>query len=83
MTFRVLFENGALRDLKKLDRQLAVRIVKKVQDVAERGYGFEPLTDFKYGWKIRIGDYRALCDIDFREEIIKVHVVAHRREVYR
>lgn len=83
MTFGVLFEKGALRDLKKMDRQVAVRIVKKIQEVAKRGYGFEPLSDFEYGWKIRIGDYRALCDVDFRKEIIKVHVVAHRREVYR
>ena len=83
MTFGVLFEKDALRDLKKLDRQVAVRIVKKIQEVAKRGYGFEPLSDFEYGWKIRIGDYRALCDIDFSKEIIKVHVVAPRLEVYR
>ena len=83
MTFRVLIERGAVRDLRKLDRTTAERIIKKLEEVAHRGYGFEPLTNFEYGWKVRIGDYRALCDVDFDSGIIKVYVVAHRREVYR
>jgi mRNA interferase RelE/StbE len=83
MTFRVLMEKGAVRDLERLDRPVAMRIVQKLQMVGARGYGFEPLTNFEYGWKIRIGDYRALCDIDFTKRLIAVHVIAHRREVYR
>jgi mRNA interferase RelE/StbE len=83
VTFRVLIEKGALRDLKKLDRATAERIARKLQAVASHGYGFEPLTNIQYGWKIRIGDYRALCDIDFAESVIRVHVIGHRREVYR
>ena len=83
MTFGVLIEKGALRDLKKLDRTAAERIVRKLQAVGHHGYGFEPLTNLEYGWKIRIGDYRALCDIDFAGSIIRVHVVGHRRDVYR
>ncbi len=82
MTFRLFIEKGAMRDAKKLERAVAERILKKIQDVAERGYGFEPLTNLEFGWKIRIGDYRALCDVDFGDKTIKVYVIAHRREVY-
>ena len=77
------FEKGALRDLKKLDKPVAIRIVKRTQDVAERGYGFEPLTNLRYGWKIRVGTYRALCDVDFDTKIIRVYVIGHRRDIYR
>ena len=83
MTFRVRIETCAVRDLRKLDRATAERILKRLADVAHRGYGFEPLTNFDYGWKVRIGDYRALCDIDFDAGVISVYVVAHRREVYK
>lgn len=83
MSFRVVLEKDAVRDLKKLDRGIAERMVRQWQAVGDRGYGFEPLTDFEYGWKIRIGDYRALSDIDFEEKLIRVHVIAHRREVYK
>ena len=83
MKFVLQFEKGALRDLKKLDKPTAIRMVQKIQDVAERGCGFEPLTNLRYGWKIRVGTYRALCDIDFDNKIIRVHVVGHRRDIYR
>ena len=29
------FEKGALRDLKKLDKPVAIRIVKRIQEVSE------------------------------------------------
>ena len=83
MKFTPQFEKGALRDLKKLDKPVAIRIVKRIQEVAERGYGFEPLTNFRFGWKIRVGDYRVLCDIDFDSKKICVYVVGHRRDIYR
>lgn len=83
MIFQVVYEHSALKDLKRLDRPIALRIVAKISNVAEHGYGFELLTDFHYGWKIRIGDYRALCEIDFELQLIKIYVIAHRREVYR
>jgi mRNA interferase RelE/StbE len=83
MNFEVVYERGALKDLKRLDRPVALRVIAKIRDVAEHGYGFEPLTEFQYGWKIRVGDYRALCEVDFGLRLIKVYVIAHRREVYK
>lgn len=83
MKFTAQVEKGVLRDLKKLDKPVAVRIVKRIQEVADRGYGFEPLTNLRYGWKIRIGTYRALCDIDFETKIIRIYIIGHRRDIYR
>ena len=34
-------------------------------------------------WRIRTGNYRILYEIDDRARLVKVHRVAHRREVYR
>ncbi len=83
MRFTPQFEKGALRDLKKLDKPIALRVVRKIQAAAEQGRGFEPLTNLRYGWKIRIGTYRALCDINFDTQIIRIYVVGHRRDIYR
>lgn len=73
MKFTPQFEKGALRDLKKLDKPVAIRIVKRIQEVAQRGYG----------WKIRIGTHRALCDVNFENKTIRIHVIGHRRDIYR
>ena len=34
-------------------------------------------------WRIRIGDYRILYEIDDSRMIVKVYRIAHRKEVYR
>ncbi len=34
-------------------------------------------------YKLRIGDYRALIDVDFLNPILKVRVVGHRRNIYK
>lgn len=34
-------------------------------------------------WRIRVGDYRILYEIDDDKRIVSVYRVAHRREVYR
>lgn len=34
-------------------------------------------------WRVRVGDYRILYEIDDSRKVIKVYRVAHRGEVYR
>ncbi len=34
-------------------------------------------------WRIKIGDYRILYEIDKSSNVVKVYRIAHRREVYR
>jgi mRNA interferase RelE/StbE len=34
-------------------------------------------------WRIRVGDYRVLYEIDDSHKIVKVYRIAHRKEVYR
>jgi mRNA interferase RelE/StbE len=33
-------------------------------------------------YKLRVGDYRALVELQFRTQTIIVHVVGHRKDVY-
>lgn len=34
-------------------------------------------------WRIRVGDYRILYEIDDSQKLVKVYRIAHRKEVYR
>jgi mRNA interferase RelE/StbE len=34
-------------------------------------------------WRIRIGAYRILYEIDDKVKIVKIYRIAHRKEVYR
>jgi len=34
-------------------------------------------------WRIRVGDYRAICDVDDTQQLVVILAVLHYREVYR
>jgi mRNA interferase RelE/StbE len=34
-------------------------------------------------WRIRLGDYRILYEIDDAKNLVKVYRIAHRKEAYR
>ncbi len=79
----------AVKDLKKLDNQIQVRILEFLRSrlsILEnpRAIG-EPLAGAKLGsyWKYRVGDWRIICDIQDQRIIVRVLRVGNRREVYR
>lgn len=86
MAYNVEYQETALRQLRKLDRQVARRIIDYLDEVAalddprDRGKG---LTGGRAGvWRYRVGDYRVLCDLRDAELVILALEVGHRRGVY-
>jgi len=61
------------------------RIILQIRTLAENPRPSESrkLTDSKNDWRIRIGDYRVLYEIDERTKAVRIMRVRHRREVYR
>lgn len=88
MAWTVSFEPRAFAELSKLDRQAQRRIVRFLEERVAgehdpRQFG-KPLKGDKVGlWRYRIGDYRAVCQIQDDLSVVLVLRVAHRREVYR
>ena len=83
MSFEVTWDLKAVSQLRKLPRDVSARIVKKVRLVGETGSGLEMLKEYKYGFKIRAGEYRALCDVYYNPNKIVIRVVGHRRGIYK
>lgn len=89
MVWRVEFAAPALRELDKLDRQVARRIVAFLHDrVVARGdprSAGQALKGSELGelWKYRIGDHRLIVDIE--DSVLRVLVVrvGNRKDVYR
>lgn len=86
MGYSVEYRDTALRQLRKLDRSVARRIVDYLDEVAAlenpRSRG-KALVGNRAGiWRYRIGDYRAPCELRDAELVILTLEVAHRSEVY-
>lgn len=41
------------------------------------------MGEMRGAWRIRIGDYRVIYDVDDDRQLVIILVVLHRREVYR
>lgn len=88
MAWTVTFHPDALKELKKLDRDAAARIVdtleKRVAALDDpRSLGAPLKGEHEGYWRWRIGDYRVIARIEDARVLILVVRVAHRREVYR
>lgn len=77
---------AAETQLLRLDRAGAQRVLAKLRWLAEYAGAVphEPLTgQFEGIYKLRVGDYRALYTYSQPDQVIYVHYIGHRREVYK
>ena len=83
MTYSIKWRPKAVKELHKLPRDVAVRLVKKVDSLKENPMRFLEKLRGDPGFKLRVGDYRALIDVKEEEKIIAVRVVGHRKNIYK
>lgn len=83
--YRVLLERAAERDLRRLPARLHDRVIAAIRELSfePRPSGCRKLTGADRDWRIRVGDYRIVYEIDDAVEEVRVNRVRHRREVYR
>jgi mRNA interferase RelE/StbE len=82
--YELQFRPAALRQLRKLDTQIARRIkgATEALRVEPRPSGVKALTGQR-GWlRIRVGDYRIVYEVRDSELVVLVIQIGHRSEVY-
>lgn len=86
--YKVIYSKNSVRDLKKIDKKIAQRIIQKLDffskqseigSFAKKLKGFD---DNKY--RFRVGDYRVIFKIDANGEIriLLILNIKHRKDVY-
>jgi mRNA interferase RelE/StbE len=83
LAFRVEFSELAADEFRKLDKPVRDRIARKLQAVALSPARFLTRLTSVEAYKLRVGDYRAIVDVDWPEKLIYVLSVGHRSTVYR
>lgn len=82
MTFTVLLHPKAARELDRLENQTKRRVRENLKELRNNpdkiGKRLRP-SDF---WSLRIGDYRAIYEIDSAERRVIILFVGHRSKVY-
>lgn len=84
-SYKIVFRPSLEKDLAALPKKIAARTFARIEDLATNP--FPPLALKLSGaeklYRIRVGDYRIVYEIDSASKLIVIHYVRHRREVYR
>jgi mRNA interferase RelE/StbE len=83
MTFEILWRAKALKDLRKLPKDISRRIVEKVDNAADQPGEYVEKLRHDQGYKLRVGDYRVILDIYEHDNLIVIRIVDHRKNVYK
>ena len=85
MAFTVDLKPAAVRDLRKLPetvrRRIAVRIDAFATDPTPAGV--EPFKGEPDCFRLRVGEYRILYQVERKAHAVLIARIGHRREVYR
>jgi mRNA interferase RelE/StbE len=84
LSYRVSLTASAEKELHALPAKMIARIVPRLEALAAvpRPPGCKKLKGGDSEWRIRVGDYRAVYEIDDTAQTVDVTRIAHRREVY-
>lgn len=84
--YSVDFSSQALESVSKLDKAISDRILKKIEWLASHFDAIIPQSlkgKFQGVYKIAVGDWRVLYTFNTADRTITIHLVGHRREIYK
>jgi mRNA interferase RelE/StbE len=81
MQYQIRFKPRALKDGKKIPNRELARIFEKIKLLENDLRGdIKQLTDFYPEYRLRVGNYRILFEIE--DDEIVIYRIRHRKDVY-
>lgn len=80
--YEIIFSIKAKKQLLKPERNIQERIISALERIRIRPEAFINKLVGDKGYKLRVGDYRVIMDIDKNSLIILVIKVGHRKNIY-
>lgn len=83
--YKIELKKSAEKEIDRLDKNIIPQIFHKIRTLAENPYPSQSLklAGSGYSYRLRVGDYRILYQIDNSTKIITIFAVGHRKDIYR
>jgi len=83
--YRVLLERRAEKELDTLEQLSRKRVVERILMLGKnpRQLHAKKLEGFKNAWRLRIGNFRVIYEIDDREKKVLVYRIRERGSAYK
>lgn len=80
--FSLEYSAESLLQLKKFDKTVIKRIIKKLETARNNPHQFFRRLVGRPEYKLRVGDYRVVADIEEPRKIIFIRAIGHRKNIY-
>jgi len=81
--FEIEYSEESLFQLKGLDIPMAKRIIQKIESTRTDPHRFFVRLVGRTEYKLRVGDYRVIADIEENRRVIVIRSLGHRRNIYK
>jgi len=84
--YKIVFTKSAEKTIRKLPRDIAERMLRRINEIASNPYDRHlDVTKLQNrpGYRLRVGDWRVIYEINGSDLIILVLRIGQRGEVYR
>ena len=85
MSYEIVFDDKVIKDMKKIDKFWQNKILEKIKDtLAKTPYSGKKLVgNLSPYYRIRVGDYRVIYDIQDKQVTVEVIKIKHRKDIYK
>ena len=85
MIYSIQFKPVVEKDLKGLSKTILLRVFKQIIALQNQPLPRQALklSGTEHLYRLRVGDYRIIYEVDRNENLIILHYIRHRKDVYR
>jgi len=85
VSFSFSFKPSVQKDLRKLPKQIITKIFKEIEVLKSNPFppGAGKLSGAEHLYRIRVGDYRIVYEVQVAAKHLLIHYIRHRKDVYR
>ena len=82
MALTILLHPKAAKALEKIEKSIRLRIIEKLRELRNRPERVGKRLKYSDFWSLRVGDYRAIYEINRDTNQVVVLFIGHRKNVY-
>ncbi len=83
--FKIYIERKAEKELKNLPKDIKNKAIKEILNLKNNPFPLKvrKIMGTKNCYRLKVGDYRIVYEVDAKEKIINIFRIRHRKDVYK
>ena len=84
-SYKIEPKHSLEHDLRKIDRQFIPKIFNAIESLADNPFPVQSrkMKGAESSYRLRIGDYRVIYQVDTENKVVNIYHVRHRRDAYK